>query len=220
MNETLISALVRAQQQIDHVVKDEENPFFKSGYATLKNVFDTVNPALNAEGIYIQQISHESENGMCVETVFMGYGGSVSSGKVFIPAPKNDPQAFGSALSYCKRYSLMMATGIGTKDEDDDAEKAMQRIKPATAVKKPKQKTYDLLNIKGGLLKSCVDAHDVLATWKETFGDPSDEDHVKVFNLNYEVMKKAFATLDDDSVPFNEAIELSQQFKGESASNA
>ena len=109
MNETLISALVRAQQQIDHVVKDEENPFFKSGYATLKNVFDTVKPALNAEGIYIQQISHESENGMCVETVFMGYGGSVSSGKVFIPAPKNDPQAFGSALSYCKRYSLMMA---------------------------------------------------------------------------------------------------------------
>ena len=40
--DTLINALVKAQQQIDHVVQDANNPFFKSDYATLKEVIDSV----------------------------------------------------------------------------------------------------------------------------------------------------------------------------------
>ena len=213
--ETLINALIRAQKRIDHTTKDAKNPFFKSGYATLKNVLDTVKPALNEEGIYIQQVSHESQGGVCIETIFMGHGGSVSSGRVFVPAPKNDPQAYGSAVSYAKRYSLQMACGIATTDEDDDAEKAMQRTKPATQVKRPKKKTYDLLNAKGGLLKKCDSPIDVLNTWKEEYGDPDDSDHKAMFDLNYEVMKRAFSTLDEDSADYSEAIELSQKFKGE-----
>ena len=215
--ETLINALIRAQKRIDHTTKDAKNPFFKSGYATLQNVFDTVKPALNEEGIYIQQVSHEREGGVCIETIFMGHGGSVSSGQVFVPAPKNDPQAYGSAVSYAKRYSLQMACGIATTDEDDDAEKAMQRTKPATQVKRPKKKTHDLLNAKGGLLKKCDSPIDVLNTWKEEFGDPDDSDHKAMFDLNYEVMKRAFSTLDEDSAEYSEAIELSQKFKGEAS---
>ena len=215
--ETLINALIRAQKRIDHTTKDAKNPFFKSGYATLQNVFDTVKPALNEEGIYIQQVSHEREGGVCIETIFMGHGGSVSSGQVFVPAPKNDPQAYGSAVSYAKRYSLQMACGIATTDEDDDAEKAMQRTKPATQVKRPKKKTHDLLNAKGGLLKKCDSPIDVLNTWKEEYGDPDDSDHKAMFDLNYEVMKRAFSTLDEDSAEYSEAIELSQKFKGEAS---
>ena len=215
--ETLINALIRAQKRIDHTTKDAKNPFFKSGYATLQNVFDTVKPALNEEGIYIQQVSHEREGGVCIETIFMGHGGSVSSGQVFVPAPKNNPQAYGSAVSYAKRYSLQMACGIATADEDDDAEKAMQRTKPATQVKRPKKKTHDLLNAKGGLLKKCDSPIDVLNTWKEEYGDPDDSDHKAMFDLNYEVMKRAFSTLDEDSAEYSEAIELSQKFKGEAS---
>ena len=36
--DSLIMALVKAQQEIDHVVQDGNNPFFKSDYATLKEV--------------------------------------------------------------------------------------------------------------------------------------------------------------------------------------
>lgn len=217
--ETLINALIRAQKRIDHTTKDAKNPFFGSGYATLQNVLDTVKPALNEEGIYIQQVSHEREGGVCIETIFMGHGGSVSSGQVFVPAPKNDPQAYGSAVSYAKRYSLQMACGIATTDEDDDAEKAMQRTKPATQVKRPKKKTYDLLNAKGGLLKKADSPIDVLNTWKEEFGDPDNSDHKAMFDLNYATMRSAFATLelDEDSAEYNEAIELSQKFKGEAS---
>ena len=38
MTDNLINALIKAQQEIDHVVQDGNNPFFKSDYATLKEV--------------------------------------------------------------------------------------------------------------------------------------------------------------------------------------
>mgnify|MGYP001382087169 FL=1 len=128
--DTLINALVKAQQEIDHVVQDANNPFFKSDYASLKEVIDSVKKPLNSNGILLQQVAHDCDNGVCIETVFHGHGGSLSTGKVTIPASKQDPQAYGSALSYAKRYSLLMACGVATRKEDDDAEGAMQRSKP------------------------------------------------------------------------------------------
>jgi len=139
--DTLINALVKAQQEIDHVVQDANNPFFKSDYASLKEVIDSVKKPLNSNGILLQQVAHDCENGVCVETVFHGHGGILSTGKVTIPAAKQDPQAYGSALSYAKRYSLLMACGVATKKEDDDAEAAMQRSKPKVVQKPVVDKT-------------------------------------------------------------------------------
>jgi hypothetical protein len=136
--DTLINALVKAQQEIDHVVQDANNPFFKSDYATLKEVIDSVKKPLNDNGILLQQVAHDCDVGVCIETIFYGHGGTLSSGRVTIPAAKQDPQAYGSALSYAKRYSLLMACGVATRQEDDDAEKAMQRNKPKV-VKQPVQ---------------------------------------------------------------------------------
>ena len=140
--DTLINALVKAQQQIDHVVQDANNPFFKSDYASLKEVIDSVKKPLNENGILLQQVAHDCDNGVCIETIFHGHGGSLSTGKVKIPAAKQDPQAYGSALSYAKRYSLLMACGVATRKEDDDAEAAMQRSKPKV-IKKPAEANID-----------------------------------------------------------------------------
>ena len=43
-NQTLINALVKAQEKIDHVVNDAKNPYFKSNYATLESVIEAVKP--------------------------------------------------------------------------------------------------------------------------------------------------------------------------------
>lgn len=125
--DTLINALVKAQQEINHVVQDAENPFFKSDFATLKQVFDTVKKPMNDNGIYIQQVVKPMDGGVMVETIFYGHGGEVSSGDLPVPAIKHDPQAYGSSLSYAKRYSLLLACGIATKKEDDDGERATDR---------------------------------------------------------------------------------------------
>ena len=86
MTDNLINALIKAQQEIDHVVQDGNNPFFKSDYATLKEVIDSVKKPLNDNGILLQQESHNCDNGACVETIFYGHGGKISTGRVTITA--------------------------------------------------------------------------------------------------------------------------------------
>jgi len=126
-NNELIKHLIEAQKDIDHAVKNAKNPFFKSQYATLEAVIETAKQALNKHGIYFQQVSKEYERGASVETIFYGHGGSLSTGSVQVPTDKFDPQAYGGALTYARRYSLSLACGISSKD--DDGETAMQRDK-------------------------------------------------------------------------------------------
>ena len=173
MTDKLIEALVKAQQKVNDAVQDSSNPFFKSDYASLKSVLETVKPVFNEEGIYIQQVAHENEPGVSVETIFMGHGGSVSSGKVPMPAPKNDPQGFGSALSYAKRYSLQMACGIATQKEDDDAEKAMLGTKHGLSARAGK---YKLFQPDGEtIIDHTNDANDFVDICRRHIGDPKKQ---------------------------------------------
>ncbi len=45
----------------------------------------------------------------------------MDSGPLHVPAAKNDPQGYGSALTYARRYSLMAACGIAPEDDDGNA---------------------------------------------------------------------------------------------------
>ena len=122
----LIAALIKAQSEIQHASKDGNNPYFKSGYATLEQVISTVKPPLNSNGIYFQQQSHDCEEGVCIETVFYGHNAMLKTGKVTIPTDRT-PQGRGSGLTYAKRYSLSLACGIGHQ-KDDDANLAQDNI--------------------------------------------------------------------------------------------
>ena len=195
MTTELINALIEAQKEIDHIVQDEQNPFFKSDFASLKAVFDSVKKPLNDNGIYLQQESKDHEGGVCVETIFYGHGGKLSTGNVFIPAIKHDPQAFGSALSYAKRYSLLMACGVATMKEDDDAEKAMQRDKTsnATEVKKASDIKYKLYKNSNNKAAAATVLNEVglLNACRRLMPNPQEEDHVVMYETNADTIKKA-----------------------------
>ena len=118
----LTDALLRVQRQIGTVKQNADNPFFGSKYANLQTCWNYVRPFYNEENILIQQVVHETDSGVSIETLFIGYGTQLSGGKLPVPASKNDPQAYGSAVSYAKRYSLLQACGLATAKEDDDAE--------------------------------------------------------------------------------------------------
>lgn len=126
----LIEELLKVQRELSHATADAVNPHFKSQYVKFEDLWDYAKEALNSHNIMIQQLSHECEVGACIETVLHGHGASMSTGKMIVRADKPTAQAFGSAITYAKRYSLSMALGIGA-DKDDDANNATTGSKRA-----------------------------------------------------------------------------------------
>ena len=97
------AALVKAQQAFGPALKTSTNPHFKSRYADLSACVEAVIDALNANGIALIQRNIECESGVCVETVFVHESGEMlSSGPLHVPAAKQDPQGYGSALTYAR----------------------------------------------------------------------------------------------------------------------
>jgi hypothetical protein len=127
----IAAALVKAQSEMGNATKESKNPFFKSSYANLNSVREATLPALNRNGIAVLQ----PVNGDVVTTILLHESGEqlISNTKI-VCAKQNDPQAYGSAVSYARRYGLQSMVCIGA--EDDDSESAMVReakpIKVAT----------------------------------------------------------------------------------------
>lgn len=124
-------ALVKAKRAFAPALKTSTNPAFRSRYADLAACLEAVNDALLENGIVVYQETFESGDGVTVETVFMHESGQVlRCGKLHVPAARRDPQGFGSALTYARRYSLMAACGIAAEDDDGNAAtKAVQDAK-------------------------------------------------------------------------------------------
>ena len=118
----IATALVKAQKAFGPALKTSSNPHFKSRYADLAACVEAVIGSLNDAGIALMQTTHEAEGGVCVETVLLHESGeTLSSGKLHVPASKQDAQGYGSALTYARRYSLMAICGIAPEDDDGNA---------------------------------------------------------------------------------------------------
>jgi hypothetical protein len=132
----IASALVKAQKAFGPALKTSTNPHFRNKYAALDACIEAVIDALNDNGIMLMQQTHLCEDGVIVETIFIHESGeTMSGGKLHVPAAKHDPQGYGSALTYAKRYSLQSACGIAP--EDDDGNKGSNAVQQKQAAPKP-----------------------------------------------------------------------------------
>ena len=131
----IASSLVRAQRGFSPALKTSTNPHFRSKYVDLAGCIEAVVDALNAAGIALIQRTSEDNTGVTVETVFVHESGeTLECGKLHVPAAKQDPQGYGSALTYARRYSLMAACGIAPEDDDGNgARKAKEDEEKAKA---------------------------------------------------------------------------------------
>lgn len=118
----IAAAFVKAQTKFAPALKTTLNPHFKRKYADLSACIEAVIDALNEEKIALIQKTHENDLGVKVETVFIHESGELfSAGYLNVPADKQTPQGYGSALTYARRYSLMAACGIAPEDDDGNA---------------------------------------------------------------------------------------------------
>ncbi|MET3371979.1 hypothetical protein ABIC89_001020 [Variovorax boronicumulans] len=133
----IATAFVKAKKEFSPALKDKTNPAFRSKYADLGACLEAVNDALLNNGIALVQRTSEDSTGVTVETVFLHESGeTMESGKLHVPAAKQDPQGYGSALTYARRYSLMTACGIAPEDDDGNSAtdaKRREAAKPPTS---------------------------------------------------------------------------------------
>ena len=130
------AALVKAQKQFAPALKTNTNPHFKSKYVGLDGCVEAVIDALNDNGIYLMQKNHPNDTGIAVETIFIHESGeSISGGVLTVPAVKQNPQGYGSALTYARRHSLMAACGIAPENDDDGNASSLSYTKPVAKKK-------------------------------------------------------------------------------------
>jgi hypothetical protein len=154
-------AFIKAKRAFLPALKDKTNPAFRSKYADLGACLEAVEDPLLENGIALYQETFEDSTGVTVETVLLHESGeTIRGGKLHVPAAKQDPQGYGSALTYARRYSLMAACGIAPEDDDGNAAtKSVREQKPdsvslANAVQAIKaSKTVDEI---GAHLKAAV----------------------------------------------------------------
>lgn len=130
----LAKALAKAQGEIENASKNAANPHFKSKYADLAEVLNTVRPVFSLHGLSVLQMPSFDGGIASVETMLMHTSGEWISNTCSAPVSKNDAQGVGSAITYLRRYSLAAFAGIA--QEDDDGNSASARHDP------PKQNAH------------------------------------------------------------------------------
>jgi hypothetical protein len=113
------TALLDAQQAITFAAKDSRNPHFKNTYADLPSVIDAIKGPLNKAGIVFLQTGSPSDDGcLHLTTRLQHSSGEWIEDTLVMPLPKQDPQGFGSAMTYARRYALSAITGLYQDDDD------------------------------------------------------------------------------------------------------
>jgi len=141
-------ALFSVQQQVVGIVKDSKNPHFKSNYASLEAVMDTVKPKLhNADVLLTQGLGNVIDGSLEVTTRLTHCeSGEWLESTMHVPLQKRDPQGVGSAATYGLRYSIMALLGL--PPVDDDGEAAIDRNPPKpTETKAAASKGDDARNL-------------------------------------------------------------------------
>ncbi len=125
-------AFLEAQKAIDIVKFNQiaKGTKFSFQYADLEVVVKAIKGPLNDNGISFVQGTETVGDANYVTTRLMHKSGEYMEFHTpILVASKLDPQAFGSGMSYAKRYALMSVTGLVATDEDDGGDRAAKKSK-------------------------------------------------------------------------------------------
>lgn len=165
MNSEFLQALSDLQNSITKVVKNTDNPYYKSKYADLNALFEQVKPLITEKGFVLIQVVRGSQ--LHTELVHLKTGESIS-GDMDLLTAKPDMQQLGSAITYARRYSLLALLNIETADDDGNTASG-------------KAKTWDELETVDEFveaIKSCMSSKQVNALWykwKDKFAEGTEE---------------------------------------------
>lgn len=165
----LMKARLAAQAELmKGAVRNRENPFSKSRYATLDAVLEAVAEPLTANGLVLTQWCGDIEttgaksdrNQMKVYTQ-IEHAETTEWMRVSVPVPiiKLDPQGIGSAITYGRRYGLKPAVGMPEIDDDGAAASGQEselRPKRKSSAEAKRDGTTEIFNDIRAEIAQCI----------------------------------------------------------------
>ena len=116
-----VGDLIEVQRAVGTVGRDGVNPAFKKtgkSYVRLETLLEAVLPPLHERGFLLLQPSRQVRGGVQQETRLIHRSGAWVASVLTLPAPKSDPQGYGSAITYARRYNLCSLLAVPTGDDD------------------------------------------------------------------------------------------------------
>ena len=124
----LFASLAKMQGEVENATKGSLNPHFKSRYADLAEVLNTIRPVMSANGLsVIQSPSFDGVRVSVTTTICHSSGGYVTGEISCVPA-KHDGQGVGAATTYLRRYALAAFAGVAQEDDDGQSATTTQRV--------------------------------------------------------------------------------------------
>jgi hypothetical protein len=142
----LAAALAKAQLAFPAIKKDKkvtvktQKGTYYYSYADLADVIAAVRKPLADAGLAFTQITRFDNGKLWLVTCLIHESGQSVEGVYPLPDQKalTDPQGFGSALTYAKRYGLSAILGIATEEDDDGKTGSAKQVVSPDQVKQLK----------------------------------------------------------------------------------
>jgi len=151
-NSTIYKKLLNIQGL--QIIKDEENPYYHTRYASLTAIVATLTPLLKEVNLVVTH--RTDDHNLITEIIDIDSGEKIST-TINLPDIV-DPQKISAFITYAKRFNISELFNLIT-DDDDDANCVSQ---PAKEVKKPTE------NIQKKLDEDEKQANKVLGgTWQK-----------------------------------------------------
>jgi hypothetical protein len=161
-NAALFAAMALAQGEIENATKSSVNPHFKSRYADLAEVLNTIRPAFSKHGLSIfQSVSAELQIVTVMTTIAHKEGGYITS-SLSCPIPTSKVQDLGSMVTYLRRYSATALVGISQEDDDGNSNAASYKSAPAQKPNTPPSREF-------GLIVDAIEACDSIEALRSLF---------------------------------------------------
>lgn len=178
----LAKALITFHVKVDTIKKDAKNPFFKSKYASLSNILESINEPLIECGLSFSQFPTK-DYGLITILIHGESGEYIQDDYKISPVPDYlkekdnngiviwrgetyySPQAIGSAITYARRYALAAVLGLNIEEDDDGNTATYGSRTPEQAIEndKPWLNKFDK---KGNMTQDWINVTDALKTGK------------------------------------------------------
>ena len=134
---TFFEKMLSVQRDLKPIIKDSDNPFFKSKYADINAVLTEIRPLLIREGLFLTQAIKVIEGKNVIKTKIYCDETTGLESEILLPEIA-DPQKFGACITYFRRFALKSLLALEEEDDDGNTASGKTEAKPKVQGYMPK----------------------------------------------------------------------------------